>query len=881
MIIYAVMTSAVDPVVDMDPTQVYETTTHTFNLTINNYNGNYEIKSVKVLTTRLEVLSLADYLGWSENYTTSFAHWYDGSLATNVLLALFELSAKAAQVDDNETDALQVILIDDEGNNYEYYIPILIVNDDSAPILSNNHPEDGDHIKEGVSDELFSIDAVDPETGVSKVSVEWTICDEDNVTPQDYETELDNEEGTDTYTKRIDLSEYENEDTVCFAFEGESNGGEIAREEGKVRIDGEAPIVTLNYPDDEALINAESEFLFTATDNLAEVLTCIFYNDAVQVSELSVDNGVQATVPAVDAEEGVHDWKVTCRDKAGWETESEERMYILDKTPPVINLTSPENNSIISFMTLINFEVSDNYQLQQVYYVLNGTRYDVNTPFNINPFDWPEGPTTVQVVAQDAAGNVRVGEYVFTVDRTAPTIELLSPLNESDVHVTFEFDSEDNYDTTLLCALVVDDETRMSGTFNTNETGTFFDRLTLGNHTWRIECTDDANNTGFSGIEELTVIDLSGPDMTFNHPTTYFRGDTILFNVTITDPSGVEDVDATLEMPDSDIMEVFLLERDGYYVRDMVTDTSFLTGPYVLDVYATDTLGHPTRNQSEILVTYRYIVDMTLSVSPITIGNAVTISGSVAMDNGSLIPEDSVTLQIGDEEVDVALDENKTFVYTFTPGATGTYTIVAKITPDNGIEFNDTETLVVNEVQGNDDDGGNGGSSGTRNHEPSTTSSGSCSADWECGEWSDCINSNKQRTCRQNNCGDTSATKTERRACHEPKEEPTETTQELEPEQPRVTSNKLAVNDTQQDEQTDEESVIIEDDKGNGLFGRIGRAFGFLTGAGAGISLFIVVLIALGLMGTLFLTGWRKTPKTSGSIKSDALFGDYLNRRNR
>jgi len=877
VIAYSVASSADEPVVDIGPLDVYETTTHNFNVTVGNYNGNYEITSLRLVSNNLEILSMADYLGWSENYTSDFAHWYDGSIATNVLLALFQLNARASQVDANTSEIIEITLTDPEGNDHEYDIPFTIINDDSAPELSNNIPQDGDHIMEGITDQLVTIDAVDPETGVESVTFGWTLCEQDNssnVTPSSYGVELDQFEDSASYSDIIDLSEYENEEEVCFVFEAENNGGETVDLEGVFTLDGEAPSVVLDAPEDEALINAESEFMFTATDNLAETLDCQFYNDAIVVQNVTADNGVQQIVAAVDAEEGVHDWKVVCVDRAGWETESEERMYILDKTAPEIMLLNLENNAVISFMTLIQFNVTDNYQLQQVYYELDGTRYDVSNQFSIDPFDWAEGPTTITVVAEDTAGNINAEDYVFIVDRTAPTVDLTSPENESDVHVTFEFEIDDNYDPTLLCDLVVDNESRQSDVFNTNETGMFVDLLDIGNHTWYVSCTDDADNTGFSGIDTVTIIDTSGPDITFNHATTYFRGDTMYFNVTIIDPSNVEDVDATLEMPNTDVMEVFLLERDGEYVQDYSTDSNSSLGTYILDVYAVDELGNPSRDQSEILLTYRYVIEIGLSDNSIELGETVMVEGTVRFDNGSAVPEETVTVRLPSGDVEAPIGEDGTFTYSYTPNETGSYEIIAEITPDNGVMFSDSVLLDVLEPKVQDDDSGNGGGVNYNRDRDTTHSSGSCSPDWDCDSWSECENSNKYRICTQSNCGDHEATKTYRRACHVPEEiEPEETTEEPEPDN-GDSGNGFFVNDT---EQTNEEPVIDEDEGNGGLFGRIGRAFGFLTGAGTGFSLFIIVLIALGLVALLFMTGWA--PSTKKQTKGDELFGNYFEKR--
>ncbi|MFQ5475316.1 MAG: hypothetical protein ACE5DM_05780, partial [Candidatus Nanoarchaeia archaeon] len=307
---------------------------------------------------------------------------------------------------------------------------------------------------------------------------------------------------------------------------------------------------------------------------------------------------------------------------------------------------------------------------------------------------------------------------------------------------------------------------------------------------------------------------------------------------------------------------------DGYYVQDWETDANTTLGQYVLDVFAKDPLGHTSNNQSTISITYRYVVNLGLDDSSIELGDSVTASGTVLFDNGSLVPETSITLQIPNGDVEVPIGEDGSFTYTFTPNDTGEYKVVALMTPDNNITFDATEILTVSEKAVNNGGGSSGG--GHVGSSSGTTTSTGCSPDWDCGDWSDCSNSNKYRTCSQSKCGDRDATKTERRACYEPKAEPEKPDEEPEP---TVRHSTIRVNDTRQDNiEQDDEPV-----KRPGRFGSIGRAFGFLTGPGVGLSLFIVVLIALALIALLFVTGWSPTKKAS---KQD-LFGNYFESRKR
>ena len=112
LLLLAVLGTAAGTTVSLSPLAVYETTTHTFNLTLNNFGADDEIASVKVLAPDIDIQTVADYKGWQENYTENMAEWYDGSLGTNVLLALFQLTGHARKVDQNQSSLVQIIVTD-------------------------------------------------------------------------------------------------------------------------------------------------------------------------------------------------------------------------------------------------------------------------------------------------------------------------------------------------------------------------------------------------------------------------------------------------------------------------------------------------------------------------------------------------------------------------------------------------------------------------------------------------------------------------------------------------------------------------------------------------------------------------------------------------
>jgi hypothetical protein len=104
--------------------------------------------------------------------------------------------------------------------------------------------------------------------------------------------------------------------------------------------------------------------------------------------------------------------------------------FIIDGTPPAINLTSPTNNSILGDGDNLNFDILDeNIDWVRVYE--NGIPSGImGFPYIWNITGEPDGPYTVRVDAQDLAGNFQSRSYNFTI-AIPPRISLEFPSNDS------------------------------------------------------------------------------------------------------------------------------------------------------------------------------------------------------------------------------------------------------------------------------------------------------------------------------------------------------------------------------------------------------------------------------------------------------------------
>ncbi|MBI4150213.1 hypothetical protein HY488_02295 [Candidatus Woesearchaeota archaeon] len=685
------------------PQTVYETTTSTFNLSIGNFGSEDDITRVETTITGLEITGVRDFKKWNENFTSSSVTWSSGSIATNVLKAIFQFTARAPTVSSNTNHTLTVTTYDDANDQETQTVQFTILNDETGPLFSNAHPQDGDFVAQGTNAYTAQIIATDPETGVDHVDVSYQICNSSN------QTQFSLTKVNDTYSRIIDLSSYDDGIFLCFAFSGESNGDATSTYTGRLGIDGIPPSVTLVGPNHGTMINAQAQFQFNVTDNLAATLRCELVIDGTVIANASVVNGATGSFSAANASEGIHTWNVACTDTAGLSGAGSTRTYTLDKTPPALTST-PANGSIMAGGTVISITLTDNFQLNQVTLTYNGSTTTQPSSFTLDTTAWPDGQTMVTVTASDQAGNVGNYVLIYTVDRTPPVISLLSPLNSSDVHVNFTFNAFDTYDNTLSCELYVDNVLRKKQNTTTLTTG-IIDLIVPGAHTWRIECLDDANNRGVSANQQVTIVDMSGPDVVITDVPYFIRASPLTITADITDVSGIQSVTATLRDPANNVVTTTLTNSGSTYTLTYPTTMSTPLGTYAATFTATDTLNYSNSASKSFPLTYAYLITLTLSPTQTQPESGVSVSGNVVKDDNTKVPESTVTLFLpGNQSAQVPLDASGNYVYAFNaPSDDGVYDIIASITSaQNNVTYNATEQLTVSSP-GNSNSEGNGG----------------------------------------------------------------------------------------------------------------------------------------------------------------------------
>ncbi len=723
-----------------DYSPIYETTSGNFSLTVSNgILSSNSINNVSAALNGFSLLSTIALVGWQPNSSGNVLSFLTSDhKISNWGSQTFGFQLKAGNVDQNTTVDWPVTSVDTAGAADVDTLQILILNDDTAPIISGIIPQNGSFIKKGTSSQQFSLIAVDPETGVASVAGKYGLCSNLSVSLSFTKT-------NDSYMTTSDLSSYDDSTVLCYEYDAQNNGGATAVINGMFTIDGVPPVVTLIYPDNGIYMNNNSLFSYSATDNLAPTISCAVSADNSEFDSVIINNGETANASVDNLSEGQHSWNASCTDLAGNKGVSETRSFTLDRTAPLINVTSPGSGAVNKAGIPVNVTVTDNYGVASIWYEFQDTRYDnVTSQFSVNTDNATDGENVVSIHATDVAGNEAVLNYVMIVDKKAPTIDLTSPEDNAtvDVHVPFVMTVTDNYDPLLDCSVIVD------GVFWSNlsaENGNVTRETVIippGAKSIMVQCTDDADNSGQTEARMVNIQDMSGPDIIINDVQDVVRGETAVFIANITDISGIDDssVSALLTLPNGSSEPVSLSKSGDIYTGSYPTTADSELGEYNLEIDAKDTIGNGNNASEKFNVIHSYSVTLQVT-SPVYENDQVTVSGTAARDDGNPVAGNKidVALPSGNATLDLV---NNSFSTAFSAPSQGSYPIKAWILIGNR-EFNATKNLQVDaRSSGGGGHHSSGGSSGSGGHvtvamPPSGDNAGLLTCD--CSEDQDCI----------------------------------------------------------------------------------------------------------------------------------------------
>ncbi len=316
------------------------------------------------------------------------------------------------------------------------------------------------------------------------------------------------------------------------------------------------PVISLEYPPDEHWNTSENlSFTYYVSDNDG-INNCTFVLDGLlnESNSSAVQNNANNSFIVENLAEGEHNWTVTCWDPDdGQGTGSPVRIFYVDQSYPIINNTSPENNSnIYGSDVTFNWIAEDNLDsLLECDLILDNNQNNTNTIYA------PNGSEVEFFVENIAAGwhewnatcwdnvsfeNTSYSFYFFIND--SPQIQINFPENDYWVgvdHVNISYTPIDN-DGLSFCIFYLDNFSEFNITDATieNDEPNYFNPINSGEgtHNWTISCNDTSvpANEIFAFTRNFTV-DLTEPQVILNLPTngSFISENPIRFNWTTTD----------------------------------------------------------------------------------------------------------------------------------------------------------------------------------------------------------------------------------------------------------------------------------------------------------------------------------------------------------
>ncbi|MHA1781228.1 MAG: Ig-like domain-containing protein [Candidatus Thorarchaeota archaeon] len=492
---------------------------------------------------------------------------------------------------------LHVYACDAAGNWVETTYSFVI--DDTAPSIVLNTPADGAEI---ISGTVIDLDIAEANT-LTDVHYHW---DSNTNAPL----------GSPYDVSTAGLSEGSHSLTV-YAQDAAGNWNQHVY---SFVIDDTAPVITLVAPSNGSLITSSTTIDLSITDS--NTLDQVLYNwDETSNATLSSPYDV----PTAGLSEGTHWLYVYAQDAAGNEVSSKYQ-FTVDDTAPVILLSSPSNGSEIQSGTLIDLSVTEPHIDYVRYNWDGGTNSTLTSPFDISTSGLTEGTHILTVYAQDEAGNSAQKTYSFLIDDTAPTINLLSPTDGSEIKsgtiISLSISESNTLETTLY-NWDGGSNSSLSSPYDVGTSG-----LAEGTHTLHVYAIDCAGNGQHSVY--TFIIDDTAPSITLESPSDsseVHSGTTI--DLSVTDDNTIATV---LYAWDGDANASLSSPYD-------VSTSGLSEGSHTLHIYASDAAGNWAKN------TYSFVTDDT---SP-------TIS--------LLSPSDGSIIQSG-TTVDLDVSETNTLVET-------------------------------------------------------------------------------------------------------------------------------------------------------------------------------------------------------------------------
>jgi hypothetical protein len=237
-------------------------------------------------------------------------------------------------------------------------------------------------------------------------------------------------------------------------------------------------------------------FNFTATDATSGIDNCTWYFDGSAGNNYTEPFYFAWAVVSPSAFETMHNWSIYCVDNAGNGQMSEVWNFTVDVSAPNLTIEAPINITYNSSDVPLNFTVSDNFDLDQCWYILDSdpAQYGCDNS-TLESLD--DGLHNITVYANDSLNNINSTSSVFfTVDTTSPSLVLVTPINKtySTLDVPLSFIVSDLIDLDQ-CWYVLDSNPAVFGCNNRT-----LESLSQETHLLYLYANDSVNNTNSTNV---------------------------------------------------------------------------------------------------------------------------------------------------------------------------------------------------------------------------------------------------------------------------------------------------------------------------------------------------------------------------------------------
>ncbi|MBI2449848.1 S8 family serine peptidase [Candidatus Pacearchaeota archaeon] len=202
-------------------------------------------------------------------------------------------------------------------------------------------------------------------------------------------------------------------------------------------------------------------------------------------------------------------WRCEAFDNRSYTGTSQNFTLTYDKTLPIITILSPENKTYKD----AQFNITTNENASWCGYSLDIQVNVTMTKFNSTFFNYTltnisEGIHNVSFSCNDTANNFNSTMLrEFNINRTKPTISLISPTNGASTKgsVTFTYNVT-HYRNISSCSLYLDSILiKTNESINLSKENTIIYSPSAGTYRWSINCTDDIGNIGNSTSFSITI----------------------------------------------------------------------------------------------------------------------------------------------------------------------------------------------------------------------------------------------------------------------------------------------------------------------------------------------------------------------------------------